>query len=249
MTRSWEADNVQGLFFFAGFFSILIVLIPTGLLLGLLVVFTLRGDPDDAGGRASALYLSMASFVALFTALAAVVGLSMAIVDLVADDDDGPDQSSAFDEEDGFESEGSFGEEIELFGGDDSGQDADDKAISAAVASLITLLVSGGILAFHLPRLDRVGAGHLAGTGAWRVRRSYRLVTCLTAVVIVLVSASLSLYGVYSIAAPGVSGGGDRGDAIEGLVPILVLLAGAAVIFWLHWDDEKAPPVTAEVAP
>jgi len=63
------------------------------------------------------------------------------------------------------------------------------------------------------------------------------------------VTATIGLYQLWSIAAPGISGAGDRGDAVEGLVPVLVLLAGAAAIFRLHWDDEKAPPVTAAVAP
>lgn len=240
--------TVQGIFLFAGLFSVLAFLIPTGLLLGLLVLFALRTDPDEAGGRASALYLAMASFVALFTALAAVVSLSAAIVDLVADEEEPASFEDAFGDE-GFEEGFEPPSGLDAFGGGDDGRDADDKAIDAAVASVIALLVSGAILLFHLPRLDRVGAAHLVGTGAWRVRRSYRLVTCLFAVLIVLVTATLGLYGVWQIAAPGISGAGDRGDAVEGLVPILVLLAGAAVIFRFHWDDEKAPTVTAEVAP
>jgi hypothetical protein len=238
--------TVQGIFLFAGLFSVLLFLIPTGLLVGLLVVFALRTDPDEAGGRASALYLAMASFVALFTALAALVSLSAAVVDLVADE-----ETTSFDQsfdDSGFEGDVTVTPGLDVFGGDD-GRDADDKAIDAAVASVIALLVSGAILAFHWPRLDRLGAAHLVGTGAWRVRRSYRLVTCLFAVLIVLVTATLGLYGIWQIAAPGISGAGDRGDAFEGLVPILVLLAGAAVIFRLHWDDERAPTVTAEVAP
>lgn len=239
---------MQGLFLVAGLFSVLLFLIPTGLLLGLLVVFALRTDPDEAGGRASALYLSMASFVALFTALAAVVSLSAAVVDLVADEEEPASFEGSFGDE-GFEEDFTVeGPELDVFGGDD-GRDADDKAIDAAVASVIALLVSGAILLFHVPRLNRVGAAHLIGTGAWRVRRSYRLVACLVSVLLVLVTATLGLYGIWQIAAPGISGAGDRGDAAEGLVPILVLLAGAAVIFRLHFDDEKAPPVTAEVAP
>ena len=236
--------TVQGIFLFAGLFSALIFLVPTGLLLGLLVVFALRSDPDEAGGRANALYLSMASFVALFTALAAVVSLSAAVVDLVADDEETENPVFGNEFEEGFEPPTG----IEVFGGNDD-RDADDKAIDAAVASVIALLVSGAVYLFHAPRLDRVGAAHLTGTGAWRVRRAYRLVACLVAVLIILVTATLGLYGVWQIAAPGISGAGSRGDAAEGLVPIVVLLIGAAVIFRLHWDDEKAPPVTAEVAP
>lgn len=240
--------TVQGLFLFAGLFSALLFLIPTGLLLGLLVVFALRTDPDEAGGRASALYLSMASFVALFTALAAVVSLSAAVVDLVASEEETTSFDDSGFEDSGFEEDVALTPDLDVFGGED-GRDADDKAIDAAVASVIALLVGGAILLFHGPRLDRVGAAHLIGTGAWRVRRAYRLVACLVSVLIVLVTATLGLYGIWQIAAPAISGAGDRGDAFEGLVPILVLLAGAAVIFRLHWDDEKAPPVTAEVAP
>jgi hypothetical protein len=246
-------DQMEGLFLFAGLFSVVLFLVPTGLLLGLLVVFALRTDADDAGGRASALYLSMASFVALFTLLAAAFALTTSIVDLVSGDD-GSGESSGFtsfepDGELGFEA-GSEEDFSRGFGGDGGGgQDADDRAISAAVASAIVALVAGAIVAFHLPRLDRLGAAHQAGTSAWRVRRSFRLVTCLAAVLIVLVTASLSLYGVYSMAAPGVAGAGDRGDALEGLIPVLVLLGGAGLIFWLHWDDERPPPVTSAVAP
>lgn len=243
---------MEGLFLFAGLFSVLLFLVPTGLLLGLLVAFALRSDPDDAGGRASALYLSMATFVALFTALAAVFSLATALVDLAADEERSSFERLEPESEFDFEGEGGF--EFEpapdpILPGSGSDVDDDDRATNAAVASVIVLLVSQAVLWFHLPRLDRVGAAHLAGTGAWRVRRAYRLVTCLTAVLIVLVTASLSLYGVYSLAAPGTSGVGDRGDAVEALIPIVVLLAGAAVIFRLHWDDEKAPTVTAAVAP
>jgi hypothetical protein len=188
----------------------------------------------------------MAAFVALFTALAAVVALSASIVDLIADDE----ESSASPFEDEFESEGAFGGDIELsFGGGDD-RDADDKAIDAAVTAVIGLVVAGAIYLFHAPRLQQVDAVTTVGSGAWRVRRSYRLVTCFAAVAIVLVTATVALHGVWSLAAPGIAGAGDRGDVIEGLVPVLVLLAGAALIFRFHWDGvEPAPAVTAEAAP
>lgn len=253
---------MEGLFLFTGLFSVVLFLVPTGLLLGLLVVFVIRTDDDLDGSRGAALYLSMASFVALFVALAAAVALSTAVVDLVADDDRADDGFTSFVPDPGFDTgSGSFSEEgfeVEPDGSfgfgsgalaPDGDRDAQDRAISAAVASVIVLGVAGAILAFHLPRLGRFGAAHLVGTGGWRVRRSYRLVTCLTAVLLVLVAASLALYGVYALLAPGTAGTGDRGDAVEQLVPVIVLLAGAAVIFGMHWDDEGGPRVTAEVAP
>jgi hypothetical protein len=235
-------DQMQGPFLFAGLFS----LVPTGLLLGLLVVFALRTDADDAGGRASALYLSMAAFVALFTLLAAAFTLTTSVVDLVSGGDGGGDDSgfvSPFEPDDGF----GF-EESPSPGMSSGGQDADDRAISAAVASAIVAVVAAAILAFH-PPAARPPRRRPPGGHRRLARRSFRLVTCLTAVLIVLVTASLSLYGVYSIAAPGVAGAGDRGDALEGLIPVLVLLGGAGVIFRLHWDDERPPPVTSAVAP
>ena len=213
---------MEGLFLFAGLFSVLLVLIPTGLLLGLLVVFALRAEPDEADGRASALYLAMATFVALFTALAAVVTLSTSVVDLVAGDDAVEGGWSAFPTQDdegfpmdeSFEGGGRVSGSVDFFGGGDQlgGRDADDRAIDGIVASLIVLLVSGAVLWFHQPRLERVGAAHLAGTAAWRMRRAYRLTACFFSVLIVLVSASLALYGVWSVAAPGVSGAGAATD-------------------------------------
>jgi hypothetical protein len=249
--------RMEGLLLFAGLFSVLVLLIPTGLLVGLLVVFALRTDADESGGRASALYLSMATFVALFTALAALFTLSGAVVSLAADDPPADGGWFSYPPGEGsFEMEGSvsFGDdpwddEFEPAPSPSGARDADDRAIDGIVASLIVLVVSGAVLWFHRPRLERHGAAHLAGTSAWRVRRAFRLVTCLTAVLLVLVTASLGLYGVWSVAAPGISGAGDRGDAVQRLIPVLVLLAGSAAIFRLHWDDEAAPPVTAAVAP
>lgn len=250
MARSCDGDHVEGLLLFAGIFSVVLFLVPTGLLLGLLVVFALRTDPDDAGGRAGALYLAMASFVALFTLLAAVVALTASIVDLAASDEEAQPGAFSFEEDmgDGFTFEAQPTSPLEVFGGSDQ-RDPDDKAISGAVASAIVALVAAAILAFHLPRLERLGAAHHAGTGAWRMRRAYRLVACLTSVLIVLIAGSLSLYGVYSLAAPGVAGAGDRGDALEALIPLLVLVAGAGAVFKLHWDDERPPPVTSAVVP
>ena len=75
-----------GLFLLGSVFGVLAILVPISLVLGLVVLLALRGEPDD-GGRGMTLYLALATFAGFLFALIAVTALSAAVTDLVSNDD------------------------------------------------------------------------------------------------------------------------------------------------------------------
>ena len=243
---------MEGLFLLGSLFGVIAFMLPTVLVLGLVIVIALRGDPDEAGGRAATLYLALATFVGIFTLLIANTALAASITDLVSDDDDSgrsfrsapamPDDfsSDGFSTDD-FSSEDFSSDDFSERFGDDDGQDADDRAITSIIQAMIAIAASLVVLWFHWPRLEAVRSGAVAGSASDRMRQAYCYTVCFTTVVTLLVSASVATFSIVQAIAPDTTGAANRGDAIEGFVPVAVLAVGAALIFRLHWARLDLP--------
>jgi hypothetical protein len=238
-----------GLFLLGSVFGIVAFLLPVALVLGLIVLLALRGEPDD-GGRGVTLYLALASFVAFFTLLLAGTALAAAVTDLVA----GDDQSTFTVSGTSFDSSSSFGS--------DSGsgfqpapiarrigQSHDDRAWTTIIQTLIAIAAALVVLRFHWPRLESVGRRAAPGSAALRVRQAYCSTVCFLVVVTLLVSATVATFNIVQAIAPGTTGAGNRGDALESFVPVFVLAMGAAALFSLHWRRVEMPAFLRPLPP
>lgn len=232
---------MDALFLLSGFSFVL----PVILVFGLVIVLALRNDGDTEGRRPYAIYLAMASYVALFTLLFASFFAVNAVVEVVSNED--TTTSDRFEDEfepipdDGF----GFGEEFPI---DDDldlvdRRSADDDAWNDVALSVIVAAVAAIILRFHQPLLGSLGRPPYDGTPHWRVVQAHRLVVCFTAVVTVLVTGTIALYGVFQAAAPGVSDVGDRGDAAANIVRAGYLGVAAYLVFAWHWRAPGTRPV------
>jgi hypothetical protein len=239
--------------------GVVTVLVPLVLILGLIAVIALRGDPDDGGGRAATIYLAFSTAAALLTAVVALTSLSASIVELPGNNDEragggwlnyAPNSGMPFDDED-FEmgptvmdpdGEMFAGEEVfhELESGRRGGRD--DAAVRGIIASAIAFGVAAAILRFHWPRLDAVRRRATAGSSAMRVHDAYCYVLCFAAVLVLLGTVSVLLYSVAELIAPDTMAAGDRGDVVEGAVPVLVLAVLAVAVFRVHWSRVSLPP-------
>jgi hypothetical protein len=232
--------------------GIFALLIPVALILGLFVVFALRGDPDEGGGRAVTLYLGMASFVGFITLLVSVTALSSGFADLASDDADRTFSSETFapDELDFGEpnfDEPDFGSSFQPSGS--SERDDDDRAWTSIIQALIAMAAALVVLRFHWPRLEAVRQRVARGSAPARMHQSYAYVVCFVVVVTMLVAASVATFNLVQAIAPGTTGAGNRGDAIESFVPLAVLAAGAAALFRLHWSRVDMPTFLAPPPP
>jgi hypothetical protein len=236
---------VEGLFLLGGLGFAFALMFPLVLLVALLVILAIRHDNDAEGTRAPAVYGAVVAFLALFTLLFAATAMVTSLLDLTKDDDSfqGRQTSSGFEDEFGEEFGGGMFD-VPSFGDD---RDSDDRAVAGAVVALIVGAVAIGVLVLHRPLFAR--RHHVTGAGA-RVVRAYHLVVGLVAVVLGVVAVAVFLYGLFSVAAPGISGAGDRGAAARGLVPAGVLAVGAALLFRWHTDEAGLfPPVTGRAGP
>ena len=230
------------LFLFGSLIGALALLLPLALVLGLVVLLALRGEPDD-GARSLTLYLALATFLGFFTLLLSVTVLSAAATDLVAGDDD--DFSSSISVSD---SSGSFGSDSNgLIVGDQprfdssGGRSHDDRSWTTIIQALIATAAALVVLRFHWPRLESIGARAVSGSAASKVRQAYCYAVCFLVVVILLVSVSVATFTIVQAVAPGTTGAANRGDPIEAFVPLAVLALGAAALFRVHWSRVEVP--------
>ena len=232
------------LFLFGSLFGALALLVPVALVLGLVVLLALRGEPDD-GARGLTLYLAMAAFLGFFTLLIGVTALSAAVTELVAGEDE-PSFSSDFDfgasgesfEESGSEVEVLTPGQFESFSG---GQSQDDRTWTSIIQTLIAIAAALIVLRFHWPRLEAIGTRSVAGSAASKVRQAYCYTICFLEVVVLLVSASVATFTIVQAIAPGTTGAANRGDPIEAFVPLFVLGVGSAALFRIHWSRVDMP--------
>ncbi|MEN3271933.1 MAG: hypothetical protein V7636_694 [Actinomycetota bacterium] len=246
-----------GLFLLGSVFGVLAILVPISLVLGLVVLLALRGEPDD-GGRGMTLYLALATFAGFLVALIAVTALSAAVTDLVANDDDDAvpsvfDSSSSFGSDSGSGSFEQFPTETTFtipssIGSKSTdtvlrseGQTHDDQAWTTIIQTLLALAAALVVLRFHWRRLEAVADRAESGSAAAKARQAYCYTMCFLVVVTLLVSATVATFNVVQMIAPGTTGAENRGDAIESFIPVFVLAVGAAALFRIHWSRVETP--------
>lgn len=247
-----------GLFLLGSVFGVLAILVPISLVLGLVVLLALRGEPDD-GGRGMTLYLALATFAGFLVALVAVTALAAAVTDLVANDADAV--PSAFDSGSTFRASASSGSgSFEAYPTDttftipssvssgdqlrtveEHGQSHDDRAWTTIIQTMLALGAALLVLRFHWPRLEAVGRRAEPGSAADKARQAYCYAACFLVVVTLLVSATVAAFNVAQMLAPGTTGAANRGDAVEAFVPVFVLALGAAALFRVHWARVETP--------
>ena len=243
-----------GLFLLGSVFGVLAILVPISLVLGLVVVLALRGEPDD-GGRGMTLYLALATFAGFLVALVAVTALAAAVTDLVANDEqDAVPTVFGSGQYDSSSGSGSFepyttattftiprSVKTNTSFGAGAGQSHDDRAWTTIIQTLLALAAALAVLRFHWPRLEAVGARAGIGSAATKARQAYCYAVCFLVVVTLLVAATVAAFNVVQMVAPGTTGAANRGDAIESFIPVFVLAVGAAALFRLHWARVDTP--------
>jgi hypothetical protein len=208
---------------FYGSELVYVVLAPlsiVGMFVLAIVALAGRNEPDSRGERAYVLYLSIVSFVALFTVLFALVNLASTLTHMVLD------PSAAGQPYTGDP----------LFAPDFEDEYRTRDALNAGAA----VLVAGAILLLHRRRSQHlVDDAGFAGSAGARTFTAYLFAVAFVAMAILLVAAAVALPALIRVAAPGLtavdSSGAERDAALTDLVPALVAGGGAVVIYLTHW--------------
>ncbi|MDQ3953532.1 MAG: hypothetical protein M3279_11315 [Actinomycetota bacterium] len=190
--------------------------------LGIIALSGGRGEPDPGGDRAYVLYLSLVSYVAMFTLLFAVAAIISAAGETLVDAEPHVDE---------------FGSTVVLSPQSPPGegeQRARDAITGGAVA-----LVAGLVLLVHRRRSGSFVDGEgFARSPARRTHVAYLYAVAFTAVAVVLVAGALALIAGVRAAAPGTVSSGasslERDAAITDLFPALTLSLGAGLIYLIH---------------
>ena len=208
------------------FGELLYVILAPLTILGVVVLAILalsgRSDPDSRGDRPYVLYLSLVSYVALFTALFALVGLASTLTHALLDT---PVQSPYTLIGPGPTPELDFESELRTR----------DALNAAAIA-----LAAGAVLMFHQKRSRRlVHEPGFAGSSGARTFTAYLYAVTFTSMAIVLGAAALALPALVRTVAPGLTAleesSTEREAAVTDLVPAAVAGGGAAAIYAIHW--------------
>lgn len=209
-------------------YAILTPLAMVGLIVLAILALAGRGEPDARGERPYVLYLSLVSFIALFTLLFAIVDLSSTATEAILVEGSDACAVDPFSPEcagPGFEIDSPSGGEARTR----------DLLNTGGVA-----LVAGAVLFFHrrLTREHVAEPGFGASAGA-KTFTAYLYAVAFTAMITVVVAASIAVPALVRSVAPGLTAAGssssERDAALTDLVPALVAAAGGVVIYLTHW--------------
>jgi hypothetical protein len=206
------------------------------IVLGLVAVGSGRRDADHSGGRPYAMYLSVISFIALFTLVFAVAFAVTELVSIPLDDRSGSDCIVT-----------EFGEEC--FG--NAGGDTTDEHLRDGLRVALVAVAAGVILRWHLRRIDEQVAGPgFAQSPARLTYIAFGYAVCFVAMAVLLVEASLVAFSALKILGPGVFGNtGDTGlDRNQGVIEMVAALVPALASYALfRWQWAKAEQLRAPV--
>ena len=190
--------------------------------LGIIALSGGRGEPDPAGDRAYSLYLSLVSYVAMFTLLIAVAAIMSTAGETLVDAKPYVDE---------FGSGGVLYPEPAPGGGEERARDAITGGAVALVAALVLLVHRRRSRSF-------VGGEGFLRSPARRTHVAYLYAVAFTAIAVVLVAGAIALNAGVRAAAPGTVSGGpsgaERDAAITDLFPALTLSLGAGLIYVTH---------------
>lgn len=190
-----------------------------------------RSEPDTRGERAYVLYLSLVSFVAVFTLLFALVELGSTAIETLVD----PDAEACLDPSSPgcYTGPGEFAPDF----GPDFG---DEQRVRDAINSGAVAVVAGVVLLFHRRRTQRLldDPGFPGHSGA-RTFTAYLYAISFAAMATLLIAAAIAVPAAVRTIAPGLtaidSSSAEREGALVDLVPALVAVAGALVVYLAHW--------------
>lgn len=200
-------------------------------ILGVIVLAILalagRSEPDQRGERAYVLYLTLVSYIALFTLLFALVDVSSTAAEALVE----PDAGACVDP---FSPE-CIGAPDDFAGGRGGELRTRDLINTGAVA-----VVAGAILLYHQTKTRRLlPEGGFSGSAGARTLTAYLYAVSFTAMTILLVAAALAVPALIRAIAPGMtaveSSDAERDAAIIDLVPAVIAAGGALVVYATHW--------------
>jgi hypothetical protein len=205
--------------------ELLYVILAPLTILGVVVLAILalsgRSEPDSRGDRPYVLYLSLVSYVALFTALFALVDLA----------------STAMD---GILGAGADAPHFYLDPGAPPSDVDAELRIRDALNTGALAVAAGAVLLFHQSRSRRlVHEPGFAGSSGARTFTAYLYAVAFTSMAIVLGAVAVSMPALVRTVAPGLTAlddsSSEREAALNDLVPALVAGAGAGAIYAIHW--------------
>jgi hypothetical protein len=219
-----------------------LVIVPLTLLgvvvLSILALAGGRAEPDTGGRRAYVLYLSLVSFVALFTVLFAAMTTTAAIANMAFKDTDSVDCSDPYNYSPECYS-GSPGSEE--FGLDPSFSDAEEarRARDAITGAAVGIAAAIILLLHRRKTRELLNEPDFGSSPGARTFTAYLYAVSFTAVVILLAAVAMALLALVRVAIPDVvtagSSGAERDDGLVQLVPSLVVAGGALLIYVTHW--------------
>lgn len=216
--------------FFGEFaYAILAPLTILGVIVLAILALSGRSEPDTRGERAYVLYLSLVSFIALFTIVFALANLSSTATHSLLD---------AADEcLDPYSPECFGGGNLDS--GFDSGSGGEVRMREAIDASAVAL-VAIGVLVLHRRRTRRlVDDPGFPGSAGARTFSAYLYAVSFTAIAIIIGAAAIALPALVRAIGPGLTALGstsaERDGAIADLVPALVAGGVALAIYLTHW--------------
>ncbi|MDQ3957451.1 MAG: hypothetical protein M3273_03920 [Actinomycetota bacterium] len=189
-----------------------------------------RGDAGRPGERAHVLYVSIVSFIAIFTILFAFLTVTMNVSKLLFEDAGQSPQRCVTTP---------TGTTCDLLPEENPfGDDADDAATTNAVNAAAIGAAAAAVLLIHRRKsqamLSEIGFVESAGA---RTFVAYLYAVAFTAMLIVLVAGGLALFAVFRVSAPGVSGFDadvERDAGITQLVSSGLLAIAAAFVYRAH---------------
>ena len=205
----------------------------------IVAVVAARRDPDPAGTRPYAIYLSLILFVAVFTALFAATALISNIVRIPL-------------QEYGVAGTAYPGHAIPtallrrlgpLHGA--LGSRLDRGHAAGAVQAALVLVAAVLVLWFHVGRIqDLVREPRFENSPGRRTYQVYLHAVSFVAMTILLFAGASALYGIFRVAAPGTTGPQlpatvERGEGIAQLVATTFLALAAYAIFAYHWHRTR----------
>ncbi|MFN2587067.1 MAG: hypothetical protein ABR613_02955 [Actinomycetota bacterium] len=234
-----------------GFGVLDLVIVPLALvgivLLGIIALAGDRGALDAGSHRAYALYLSLVSFVAIFTVLYAVASIAAPLAKLAFLE---ADETTVDCSTDPLNPEcrvtGATGY-VNVFGGPREAETAWTRdALNAAALGV----AAGAVLMWHRRRTRAlVDDSSFRSSPGERTYIAYLYAVSFVAVMVVIGAGTSGLFALTRAIAPGLVTDGPPGDeretALVQLVTAAVTAAGAAVVYVTHWNAAR----TARAAP